>query len=68
MRRRGDGRARVAARQVHRRQHVALRGVRLDRRQDRRERLDRQRRLGLRRGAPRRVARLAITANTGWPR
>ena len=69
MRRGGDGGARVAAREVHRRQHVALRGVRLDRRQDRRERLDRQRRLA---PAPRRAAPAsrvsAITANTGWPR
>ena len=58
MRRGGDGGARVAARQMHRRQDVALGGVRLDRREDRRERLDRQRRLRLRRRAPRQVARL----------
>ncbi len=58
MRRGGDGGTGVAAREVHRRQHVALRRVRLDRRQDRRQRLDRERRLRLRGGTACLLARL----------
>ncbi len=52
-----DGGARVAARQVHRRQHVALGRVRFDRREQGRQGLDAQGRLRAGRGEAGRVAR-----------
>ena len=61
MRRRGDGALAGAwrrfPRQVHRRHHVGLRGMRLAHRQHRRQRFDVDEVLGPRRGTPRRVAR-----------